>query len=563
MGSTTSTTSRRSFIRGVGVLTIGGVAASLAAACTQQPAAPAKPAEPKPAAPAPAAPQAAAPKVETKPAEAAKPAAGEPKKGGTLKVAIIGEPPHLDPQFGTQTVTADIMWHVYETLFARNKKEEPQPHLLEKYEPASDGKSAKMLVRKGVQMHDGKEFTSADVVASFKRYTGMAARGKLIGDRTESINAPDKYTVELKFKQPTAGILPTFMSQRDSLVMSAEMAEAFPKDKATKFVGTGPYKLAEHLPDRHVKIARFDGYSARDEKADGNSGKRVAYLDEIMFIPVPEESVRVDGTGSGEYHYAEGLAPDSFDKLKSYPNLAADIGKPYYWSVFHFNKKEGMFTNQKLRQAIQAGLKIDPIARSAFGRPDFYRLGPSIAAPETIWFNEEGADVYDKGDVDKAKALMKEAGYNGAAIRILSTKEYFYNYNGALPFKQQLEGMGFKVDLQVMDWATVGKRRSDAKEYDVHVTGHSAYVHPVMQPYLATGWPGWWASEKKDKLQSDIMAETDAKKQFELIKQLQRLQYEEVPGIKYGEYFVLRARNTKVMGSENPSDPFFWNVWLA
>ena len=63
-------------------------------------------------------------------------------------------------------------------------------------------------------------------------------------------------------------------------------------------------------------------------------------------------------------------------------------------------------------------------------------------------------------DVEKAKALVKEAGYDGTPVRIMSTKEYFYNYNGALPLKQMMEAVGFKVDLQVMDWATLVKRRS-------------------------------------------------------------------------------------------------------
>ncbi|MFN8523231.1 MAG: ABC transporter substrate-binding protein [Chloroflexota bacterium] len=554
--------SRRAAVKRLSLAVAGGVLIPLAAACAQQAPAPNKPAEPsKPAEAKPAA-QSAAPKAEVKPAEPAKPV-GEPKAGGTLKVAIIGEPPHLDPQFGTQTVTADVMWHVYETLFARNSKEEAVPHLLEKYEASADGLSAKLMLRRGVLFHDGKEMTATDVIASLKRYGALAARGKTILDRVETLGSSDKYAVDIKFKQPTAGILPTFLSQRDALIMSSETAEAFPKDKAIRPIGTGPYSLLEHVPDRHVRLGRFDKYSARTDPADGSSGKRVAYVDEVRFIPVPEESVRVDGVGTGEYDYADTLAPDSYDRIKALPNVSADIGKPYYWSVFHFNKKEGLFTNVKLRQAILAGLSIDPIARAAFGRPDFYRVGPEIAAPETAWYTDEGKDLYNKGDVEKAKSLMKDAGYAGEVVRILSTKEYPYNYNGALPFKQQLEGMGFKVDLQVMDWATVGKRRADSKEFEIHVTGHSSYVHPVMQPYMAPTWPGWWVSEERDKLASAIMAETDLKKQMDLIRQIQALTYREVPGIKYGEYFALRARSNKLQGMKNPSDPFFWNAWLA
>jgi len=560
----------------VGIMAVGAVA-PLAAACSQQ-AAPAPTAAPKteskPAA-AGAAPT-AAPKTEavpakpgaaaaskpaeTKPAAGAKPA-GEPKRGGSLKVAILGEPPALDYMFTTATVANNTMWHVHETLFARDSKQEPQPYLVDKYEPASDGKSAVLKLRQGVMFHNDKEMTSADVVASLKRYGSMAPRGKQIFADVESVDATDKYTVTFKLKAPRTGILPVFLS-RDALITTEEIANKFPKDKLTEYVGTGPYKFGEHQPDRFIKLARFDKFVADERPADGTAGKRVAYLDEIQFIPVPEESVRADGVGTGEYHYGDSLAPDTYDKVKSLPNVEADIAKPYYWATPHFNKKEGLFTNVKLRQAVLAAMAVEPIAQSAFGNKDFYRLDPGIAAPETAWFTDEGKDVWNKPDPEKAKSLMKEAGYDGTPVRWMSTKEYFYNYNAGLVFKQQLEAVGFKVDLQVMDWATLVRRRSDPKEYDVFVTAHESYSHPVLQPYVAAGWPGWWENAEKDKIAATMMAETDTAKMLDHVKALQRLQYTDVPCIKYGEYFALRARSNKVKGTQNPSDPFFWNAWI-
>jgi peptide/nickel transport system substrate-binding protein len=555
--------SRRRFLKGFATLMAVGVIAPLAAACAQQtPSAPSKPAETKPAETKPA----AAPKVESKPAETkpaeAKPAAGEPKKGGSLKIAILGEPPALDYMFTTATVTNNTMWHVHETLFGRDEQKKPFPQLLEKYEPSSDGKTATLRLRKGVPFHNDKEMTSDDVVASLKRYGEMAPRGKLIFTDLESMEAPDKNTVVMKFKEPRSGILPVFLS-RDALITTKEIAEKFPKEKFTEYVGTGPYKFVEHQPDRHIKLARWDKYAANEAPATGEAGKRVAYLDELIFMPVPEESVRADGVGTDEYHYGDTLAPDTHDRIKGLPNVAADIGKPYYWCTPHFNKKEGMFTNVKLRQAVMMAVQVEPIAAAAIGKQEFYRIGPEIAAPETGWYTDEGKDVYNKPDPEKAKALMKEAGYDGTPVRWMSTKEYFYNYNGGLAFKQQLEAVGFKIDLQVMDWATLVKNRSDPKAYDVFITAHESYAHPIMQPYLASGWPGWWENAEKDKLVSGIMAETDPKKEMDLITQLQRLQYTDVPCYRYCEYFALRARSNKVMGMQNPSDPFFWNAWLT
>ena len=542
--------SRRTLLKGLATLMAAGAIAPLASACAQQQAAPQKPADP-----------AAAGKADTKPA--ASKAAGEPKQGGTLKVAILGEPPHLDPMFGTQTVTANTMWHVFETLWARDAKEAPVPHLVEKYDASSDGMKATLTLRKGVPFHNDKEMTSADVAASLKRYGSMAARGRLLFADVESVDATDKYTVTMSFKQPRSGIVPIFLARPDSLIIPEDIANAFPREQFREYIGTGPYRFLEHQPDRHVRLGRWDKYVGLDSPADGSAGQRVPYIDELMFIPVPEESVRADGVGSNEYHYADTLAPDTYDKVRGLPNVTPDIGKPYYWATPHFNKKEGMFTDVRLRQAVMAAVSIEPIAAAAFGHKDFYRLGPEIAAPETPWYTDEGKDVYNKPDPERAKALMREAGYDGTPIRWMSTKEYFYNYNGSLPFKQQLEAVGFRVDLQVMDWATVGKRRVDSKEYDVFVTAHEAYSHPVLQPYVGSAWPGWWANEEKDRIAAGIMAETDPQKQMDWIRQLQALQYRDVPCLKYGEYFVLRARSNRLMGTVNPSDPFFWNAWLS
>jgi peptide/nickel transport system substrate-binding protein len=278
---------------------------------------------------------------------------------------------------------------------------------------------------------------------------------------------------------------------------------------------------------------------------------------------VPEGSVRADGVGTGEYHFADSLDPDRYDVVKGQANVTPIIVKPYYWTVWHFNKKNSPFKELKLRQAALAAMSMDPIAKASIGRNDFYRLGPEIAAPETGWYNDEGKDVYNKPDPDRAKALVKEGGYDGTPIRIISTKEYFYNYNAALPLKQQLEEVGFKVDLQVMDWATLVKRRSDPNEYDIFGTAHNSYDHPVLQPYLSPTWPGFWENEERDKLVGQIFAEPDPQKMNAIIKQLQALQWREVPGIKICEYFLLQSRSNKLMGYGAPVDWFFWNAWLA
>jgi peptide/nickel transport system substrate-binding protein len=551
------TVSRRQLLKQVAAITSAGAVLPLAAACAPAP-------QPLTAA-APTAPAAQGKPAGT-PVPAAQPAA-ELKKGGSLKVAILGEPPALDIMFTTATVTRNLGWHMFETLYAPNAKMEPQPFLAEKGDMSSDARTWTFSLRKGVQFHNGKEMKAADVVASLNRWGAMGARGQVIAKRLETITARDDYTVVMAFKEPTGATLLSFLAEGSSFVMPADIAAKFPKDKLQEYVGTGPFQFVDHQPDRFVKMKRFEGYQPLDASADFASGKRVPYVDDISFIPVPEGTVRADGVGTGEYHFADDLNPDQVESVRGQSNVTPVVVMPYYWLVYHFNKKEGLFAGPnglKLRQAVLASLSMEPLAKAGVGPEEFWRLGPDIAAKEVAWHNPQaGADVYNKPDPDKARALLKEAGYDGTPIRWMSTKEYFYNYNSSLPAKQQLEANGFKIDLQVMDWATLVKRRSDPKEYDVFVTGHESFNHPILQPYLASSWPGFWENTERDQIVSSMFSEPDPAKVVDLVGKLQELQWREVPCIKICEYGKLQSASKKLQGYQPKTDAFFWNVALA
>ena len=488
--------------------------------------------------------------------------AGQPKKGGSLKFAIFGEAPSLDPMFTTATITKNLASQMFEGLLSPDMQLRPQPDLAESYEMSRDGKAATFRLRKGVTFHNGKEMTSVDIVASLRRFTTLANRGKVIAGRLDDIKARDKYTVVMTFKQPT-GRLPLFLASFEGIMMPEEIATKYMKEQLKEFVGTGPFKFVERQPDRFTKLVRFDNYAVHAGEPNGWVGRKTVYLDELLVMPVPEDSVRADGVITGEYHFGELLNPDSYDSLKSNPNVDTYIVKPYFWSAIHFNKKQGMFTDLKMRKAVKLAIDLEPGWRAAWGRPEFWRLQPAMGAPETPWYTEVTKGEYNKKDPDQAKALLKEAGYKGETVRWLTTKEYSYNYNFALATKPQLEAVGMKVDLQLVDWATLIQRRAKPELWDIFVTGHDTPNHPVLMPFMNPTWPGWWDTPDKNKLYNDLFAEVDDKKANALVEDMERLVMKEVPYVKIGEYFGLRASRKELKGYNNPVHFFFWNCWLA
>jgi peptide/nickel transport system substrate-binding protein len=266
---------------------------------------------------------------------------------------------------------------------------------------------------------------------------------------------------------------------------------------------------------------------------------------------------------TGEYDFVETVEPDQYDTLRNNPDLVPLIVKPYYWYSPHFNKKQGLFTDKRLRQAVALVINRQEAMTAGFGRQEFIRLDPSVSAPETVWHSDVGKDRYLKTDVEAAKALLQEAGYAGQTVRWLATKEYTYNYPMAEYTKQKMEAIGMKVELVVSDWATLVQNRAKPEAYEIFLTGHSGYSHPSTQPFNDKGWPGFWDNAAKDKLLSDMVAESDPAKQKKIIDDYENLIYDEVPFVKCGDNFLLRAHRKAVKGYVNPADWFFWNVSLG
>jgi peptide/nickel transport system substrate-binding protein len=288
-------------------------------------------------------------------------------------------------------------------------------------------------------------------------------------------------------------------------------------------------------------------------------------VDEIRWVPVPEVATRVAQVETGELDFADDLNLDAFDRIKRNPGARPIVAKPYYWLVAVFNKKEGLMTNQKLRQAWQAAIDIEPIMKAvAGGKAEFYRMDNSLAPAEvTAWHTKLTGLPWNERNKDKARRLLQEAGYKKEPLRFMTTQEYKWMYDFALLSKQQLEDVGFNIDLQVVDWATLVKRRNNPKEYDAFTTGIGTAYDPTHHVYLTAAWPGWNNDETMLSLSAELARETDPKRRMALWEQQTRLFYEKVPVIRYGDLFGLRAARNAVKGFNEGNERIrFYNVWL-
>ena len=153
--------------------------------------------------------------------------------------------------------------------------------------------------------------TSDDVVASLTRWSKQSIYGKDLFAYVTELRAVDKYTVEMKLKEKSIVLINLAVANNFAAIYLKEIAEKFPpQEKATEFIGTGPFKLVEWKPDQHIRMVRFDDYKPRSEKRNGYGGAKVAYIDEIDWMPVPDVATRVAQMETGELQLADDLIAD-------------------------------------------------------------------------------------------------------------------------------------------------------------------------------------------------------------------------------------------------------------
>lgn len=483
-----------------------------------------------------------------------------PVKGGTISVATIGEPPTLDPMTSTADLVGILTQHFFETLYTFDAKWNLTPLLADKMpEVSADGLVYTIALRQGITFHDGSKMDSSDVLASLKRWTETATRGKMAAKIISGIEAPDANTIRITLKQPYAPLTAL-------LAMNNSAAVVMPKGKIapslTEFIGTGPYQLKARVPDQYVQLVRFEGYKQREGEPNGYGGARKQYLDEIRFVPVSNANTRVESAVAGQFDYVDSLSVESLPKLKNGRSDPVML-KPFGWPRLVLNTKQGIMSNQAVRQAVQLALNEEDMLFAAFGDKNFYKLNGDLYPEGYPWATSLGGKVYNKGDAAAAKKLVDGANVQDRKIRILTSQQYEFHYKMALVAAEYLKAAGFTVDMQVVDWATLTQRRQDPAVWDIFIT-HSPFLpEPALIDFPSKDAPGWWDTPRRNQV---LDAFNQAGSQEERVKRwadVQQAVYDEVPFIKVGDFNAQAARSPALQGTQAVPWPYFWNAWKA
>ncbi len=367
----------------------------------------------------------------------------------------------------------------------------------------------------------------------------------------------------LNLSEPFAPLLSFLAFQNTAAsVLPKELAEKYPTTPIVEHIGTGPYKFVDWTSDYRIRLERFDGYVARDDDPSGWAGRKVAYLDALEFYTVTEDFARQVGVQAGDYHVGMQMNRESYPLLSEDPNIVTHRVSPGGFGWLIFNKKEGNMTNQAWRQAALASMDMDPVQAAAYGQPEFYSVEPSYYPMDTIWGTNAGGEFYDENNIERAKQLLNDSGYNNEPIRIVVAGERPEHLNIALVAADYWQQAGLNVDLQMYDWATVLDRRAQPSAYEAFVTGHGFVPDPSLITILSSTYPGWWDSPAKNELLQKFQSEPNMERRIEMWSDFQDLIYEEVPAIRTGTYYQLIISRTELQNFVGTTWPTLWNVWF-
>jgi peptide/nickel transport system substrate-binding protein len=380
-------------------------------------------------------------------------------EAGTLRWVRSSDALTIDPHGQNEGPTHALNNHIYEPLVTRGQGTAMIPALATSWRTLPNDPTVwEFKLRQNVKFHNGAAFNADDVVFSLNRAMGPTSDMKGLLSSVDSVTKIDDTTVHVKTKGPNP-LLPNNLT--NTFIMDKGWAETNNATKAQDFKnkeenfavrnanGTGAFQLASREPDVRTVMKRNENYWGR--------GEVPLEISELIYTPIKADATRVAALLSGEADFVQDVPVQDIERLKNTPNLRITTG-PENRTIFFgmdvgsadlkTDNVEGKnpFADKKVRQAMNMAINRQAIQRVVM-RGQSVPTGVIMPPFVNGWTPE--LDKAPAPDVNRAKALLKEAGYeNGFQITLHCPNDRYINDEGIC---QAVVGMlgqaGIKVNL--------------------------------------------------------------------------------------------------------------------
>ena len=488
-----------------------------------------------------------------------------PKRGGVLRYGILNRPPHFDVHQSGTIGSLGTQGCMFDNLIRRDPRDSGKtivPDLAHSWEISKDGKTYTFHLREGVQYHDGTEFTSADVKATFDRIrtppSGVSIPRSSLFTAVSEINALDKKTIQFKLAAPRSVnfMMSAFASGWNVIISKKTLEENnYNLRKVFNIPGTGPYKTLRRVENEIWVMEKNVNYW----------NKGLPYLDGIEFYNlIPFSPELGSAILSGRVDYARILDPVTGRKAKATPGMTSlQFNQSVIQAVWVNNKKKA-FEDPRVRRALHLALDkhvlvdvvkdVTPMRVGGFIYPF-----SDVATPSAELFKRVGYQEDSAAALKEAKALLKAVGGSLPPIDFLVRDVASFKL-WAQAIQAMLAELDIKTNLRtVVESVWFDDVRSG--NYDLAI---GAVVSTLLDPsdyfnaWYRTGGPqnySNWSNKDFDKLVDGIDLETDPAKRLALIRQAETIMESDPPLLPVAWENIVDAWYNFVKG-HNPKDNF-------
>jgi peptide/nickel transport system substrate-binding protein len=483
----------------------------------------------------------------------------------------------LDPIATTAYITRNHGYMIYDTLFAMDENFEIQPQMVDTFTVSDDKLTYTFTLRDGLKFHDGLPVTSADVIASIGRWAQRDALGQKLAEATAGWAAASDKTFTLTLKKPVAFVLEALgkPSSNVPFIMPERIAATDPFTNITDPTGSGPFimKKDEWVPGNKVIYVKNNDYVPRSEPPSWASGGKVAKVDRVEWLYIPDAATAAAALSAGEADWWEQMPPDLIPVLQRNKNVKVENIDPLgSMGLLRFNFLQPPFDNPKMRQAVAMVLDQPNYVLGIAGSMENGRTCYSFFTCGTPLSTDVGSEVMtSERNFEKAKALIKESGYNNEKIVIISASDQPIVQSQSLLTTELLRQLGLNVELQAGDWGTLITRRTSKEPVDKGGWSifHTWLVGPdMLNPgvnFAVRGsgdkaWFGWPSDPKLEELREAYFNAEDTDSAKAAAMAVQARAFEFLPYVPTAQFILPTAYRDNLTGVIIAPMAFLWNV---
>lgn len=435
-------------------------------------------------------------------------------KKDTLNLAMTVDPDDLDPQRTVAASTFQITSNIYDTLVSVDETGKIIDALAKSYSVSDDGLEITFVLNEGVEFHNGNPVDADAVIASFERLQEEESpRAKDYASIKEMVKVND-HTVTFKSETLDVAWITQFAYPWAAIV-DVSVADSL----KTQPIGSGSYKLTEWIPQQKLVLEANENALAEPS------------IKNVVFTVLPDAATRISAFEAQEIDVLQvtGDQVTAFEGKEQYTIVESEMNSVQLMAM---NLQNEYLSNEKVRQAINYAVDKDALIQTVW-----YGSGNKIGShfPSVLPEYKDLSYQYSF-DIETAKALLKEAGYeDGFTLKMYLPKNYQQYVDAGQIIAENLKQININVEINIIEWASWLSDVYAQRNYDLTVVGHTGRLDPyvLLARYHSGNAENYfnYSNPEVDALLEGVKQEKDSSKRTAMYQEIQTLLAEDVPAL--------------------------------